>query len=154
MGEKSNDLQVLTSQKTENRRMRTWLFIHSFCFCLCSQDLLNHLLAPYVHRSQVLRLFPVKNHCFWFKFNCVCIYERSKRFDCQGRLQVVNSILIDEVLLMLSIELESTHHTAEYSSSWHDKYYHLIKQGPFFFLFEFCCFTGNLSLYPGVYMLK
>ena len=100
MGKKSNNLQV-SSQKMENRRMRTRLLI-PLISPFVPRTYWTILWVPCVHRSQALKLFPGKNHCFWFKFYSVCIYEGRKIIDCQGRLQVVKSILTDGVFLMLS----------------------------------------------------
>lgn len=79
MGEKSNSLQV-SSQKDREQKDKDKA-IHSSHVSFCSQDLLDHLQVPWLHRSQALKLFAGKNHCFWCKFNSVCIYEERKRTD-------------------------------------------------------------------------
>lgn len=53
---KNQSLQV-PSQKTEEDEDKA---INSSPFFLCSQDLLNHLCASCLHRSQVLKSFPGK----------------------------------------------------------------------------------------------
>lgn len=137
--------------------------------------------VPCVHRSQDLKSFPGKNHCFWIKFNSVCIYEgkdltvgvgcRWSRAFLLMKCWVIQLETIWSVLFVgpdstwwrsNNCSVRSREQALGYRRSlpiimhhtfWHDYWDHLMKLD-FFFLFEFSSFTENPSLYPEVKMFK
>lgn len=156
MGEKSNDLQVLTSQKTENRRMRTRPFIHFVsafvprtCWTICWLPMcIGHRFSDCFQ----LKITASDLNSIVYAFMKE-VKDLTVRADCRWSIAFslmkcclcwVQSWRVPIMLPNIAV-LDMTNIT----TSWNRLLFFF-----FFLLFKFCCFTENLSVYPRVCMLK